>query len=112
MLMGHPVPASFMAPNNYKYYQRDHEKVNTYRRYGYVGTFYPQKSDNLLATQSYSITVLNQNHIGQEFQKSSEQMAWRSRLAKIVQVSTKIALHQIMMASMTEYYHEREPGLS
>ena len=39
-------------------------------------------------------------------------MSWKKQLAKVVQVSSKIALHQIMMASTTEYYYEREFGRS
>lgn len=111
VLMGHSVPPTFTAPDGYKLWYRTNS-LNPTRKYGYIGTFYPEKSQDLLGRYAYTSSVASTVFIGNDHQIYTEQMSWKKQLAKVVKVSSKIALHQIMMASTTEYYHEREYGRS
>ena len=78
VLMGHPVPASFRPPQGYSYFKRTVEQVTAARRHGYVNVFYPQKAEGLqYSGLSYSMQMPNSVFIGNEHQKSLEQMAWR-----------------------------------
>ena len=112
MLEGYAVPISFVAPEGYKLWYRT-TLVNPTRKYGYIGTFYPQKSEDLLFRYDYSRSGATPiSYVGESHQIFTEQMSWKKQLAKIVKISSKIALHLIMMQSQTENYFEREQGRS